>query len=303
MNISKNFTGTNIEIIRPFDGRNITTVLFDFDGTLSRERDGWVNLMVAANSGAMAQAIPGMSVLEAVEWVINDIEQTIGIPTYQQMKRLADEISNRGGSNLSPQRYKDIYNDALTSMVKTAHQRYLSGELEIEDLRVPGAIELLTELNRKFGKNALFLSSGTDIKPVKESVKILGYEKFFEDRIMASGLNGNHDNCPKQLIIEKLIAERNLQPGQLLTFGDGVPEIEYANRSGGICVGVLTPDKSHYENRGHFTIEKKRERLIKAGANIVVPDFRDSSKLVAIVCSVASAKQQSVVRAINKKKY
>ena len=32
--------GTSIEIIRPFDGRAITTVLFDFDGTLSLERDG-----------------------------------------------------------------------------------------------------------------------------------------------------------------------------------------------------------------------------------------------------------------------
>ncbi len=290
-------SGTNVEIIRPFDGRNITTVLFDFDGTLSRERDGWVNLMVAVNSAAMAQAIPDFSVSEAVEWVITDIEQTIGIPTYQQMKRLADEISNRGGSSLSPQRYKDIYNDALTSMVKTAHQRYSSGKLEIEDLRVPGAIELLTELEMKFGKNALFLSSGTDIKPVKESVKILGYEKFFEDRIIASGVTGNHNDCPKQMIIEKLIAERNLQPGQLLTFGDGVPEIEYTIRSGGISVGVLTPDKSHYESRGHFTIEKKRERLIKAGANIVVPDFRGSAKLIEIICSDASAnKVKSLVQ-------
>ncbi len=295
MNTLKNISGTNIEIIRPFDGSNITTVLFDFDGTLSRERDGWVNLMVAANSGAMAQAIPGISVLEAVEWVINDIEKTIGIPTYQQMKRLADEISNRSGSSLSLQRYKDIYNDALTSMVKTTHQRFLSGELEIEDLRVPGAIELLTELDRKFGKKALFLSSGTDIKPIKQSVKILDYEKFFEDRIMAAGLNGNQDDCPKQLIIEKLIAERNLQPGQLLAFGDGVPEIEYANRSGGICVGVLTPDKSHYENRGHFTIEKKRERLIKAGAHLLVTDFTYASKLIDIISSHALAKQASKV--------
>ena len=48
MNSLKNISGKDIEIIRSFDGRNLTTVLFDFDGTLSRERDGWVNLMVAA---------------------------------------------------------------------------------------------------------------------------------------------------------------------------------------------------------------------------------------------------------------
>jgi len=277
--------GTNIEIIRPFDGRNLTTVLFDFDGTLSRERDGWVNLMVATCSALMVQAIPDITVTEAVEWVIKDIEKTIGIPTLQQMKRLADEINSRGGLSLSPRRYKDIYNDALVSMVNTKHQRLKSNELDIEDLRVPGAIQFLTALDKKFGKNALFLSSGTDIQPVKESVIILGYNKFFEDRIIASGSNGNNSDCPKRLIIEKLVEERNLQPGQLLTFGDGIPEIEYTEKFGGVCIGVLMPDQGHYETRGHFTIEQKRERLIKAGAHILVPDFRVATKLLEIVCS------------------
>ncbi|UCE06385.1 MAG: HAD hydrolase-like protein, partial [bacterium] len=206
--------GANIEIIRPFDGRNITTVLFDFDGTLSRERDGWVNLMVAANSAALAQAVSNISVKEAVEWVINDIEQTIGIPTYQQMERLGEEIERRGGKGFSPQRYKDVYNDALVSMVKSRHQKLKTHELELEDLRVPGAIELMTELSNTFGENALFLASGTDIQPVQESVKLLGYNKFFGDRIIASGSTENAEDCAKQLIIEKLITEKSLQPGQ-----------------------------------------------------------------------------------------
>jgi len=85
--------------------------------------------------------------------------------------------------------------------------------------------------------------------------------------------------------IEKLIAERNLQPGQLLTFGDGVPEIEYASKFGGIGVGVLSPDQSHYEHRGHFTIEKKRARLIDAGAHLIVHDFRHATTLIDLVCS------------------
>ena len=283
-------SGTNIEIIRPFDGRNLTTVLFDFDGTLSRERDGWINLMVATCSAAMVQAVPNIAVKKAVEWVINDIEGTIGIPTYQQMKRLADEISKRGGSSLSPKQYKDVYNNALVSMVKTVHRGLKNGELDIEDLRVPGSAKLLTELSEKFGTNALFLASGTDIEPVKESVKILDYENFFKDRIIASGSNGNNSDCPKKLIIEKLVEEQNLQPGQLLTFGDGVPEIEYTKKFGGVCVGVLTPDQSHYELRGQFTIEKKRERLIKAGAHLLVPDFRFPTKLLETVFSNISKK-------------
>ncbi len=33
----------NIEIIREFDGSNISVGLFDFDGTLPDERVGWPN--------------------------------------------------------------------------------------------------------------------------------------------------------------------------------------------------------------------------------------------------------------------
>lgn len=293
MNYSKNMSGTTIEIIRPFDGSKITTVLFDFDGTLSRERDGWVNLMVATNSAAMAQALPDMTVAEAVEWVISDIEQTIGIPTYQQMKRLADEISKRGGASLSPQRYKDVYNDALVSMVKTAHQKMLRGELSSDDLRVPGAFDLLKRLAKKLGPDALFLASGTDIKPVQESVKILGYQEFFADRIIASGSSGNHLDCPKQMIIETLIAERNLKPGQLLTFGDGVPEIRYTQSVGGVSVGVLTPDQSHYGFMGYFTLAKKKERLIHAGAHVLVSDFQAPDALMEVIFSKQVLYEQS----------
>lgn len=279
---------TNIEIIRPFDGRNLTTVLFDFDGTLSRERDGWVNLMIATNSAAMIQAIPDVSIPEAVEWVIHDIEESIGVPTYQQMKRLADEINKRGGASLAPQRYKDIYNDALLSLVKTIHRRFKQAEINVEELRVPGAFELLTVLMKKFGNDALYLSSGTDIQPIKESVKILGYDTFFEDRIIASGSNGNNHDCPKQLIIENLVEKQGLQSGQLLTFGDGIPEIKNTVQFGGVAVGVLTPDCGNYEQRGHFTVEKKRQRLINAGAHLIVPDFRSANKLLEIVCSFIS---------------
>ena len=277
--------GTNIEIIRPFDGSNISTVLFDFDGTLSRERDGWINLMVATNSAALAQAVPDIPVEEAVESVIQDIEATIGIPTYQQMSRLVNEIVKRGGKNLPAQRYKDVYNHALQSMVNAIHQKLFNRELSLADLRVPGALKLLGEFKKRFGADALFLASGTDIRPIQNSVKLLGYDEFFGDRIIASGSTNNAEDCAKQLVIEQLVRDRNLQPGQLLCFGDGVPEIEKTNRIGGICVGVLTPDRSHYENQGYFTIEKKRERLIRAGVHLLVDEFRDAAKLIEIVCS------------------
>ncbi len=283
MNSSPDMTSDSIEIIAPFDGRGITTALFDFDGTLSRERDGWINLMVATNAAAMASSLPDVPISEIFDWTINDIEQTIGIPTFQQMKRLAEAIRSRAGIALSPQRYKDVYNTALVAMVKSVHRQVELGQRPIEDLRVSGAIELLSALAEKLGHHALFLASGTDIEPVKESVQRLGFGPFFEDRIIASGFNGQFDDCPKLQIINQLVRERQLGPGQLLTFGDGVPEIEYTVRTGGIAVGVLTPDQSHYKFRGHFTLENKRQRLIRAGAHVLVSDFREARKLINLL--------------------
>jgi len=274
-----------MEIIRPFDGSNITTVLFDFDGTLSLERDGWANLMVATNSAALAQAVPEISPDESVEWVIHDIEQSIGIPTYMQMKLLAAEIARRGGTALSPQRYKKVYTSALEAMVKSIHLKLANKQIDVENLRVPGALELLRELAHKFGEEALYLASGTDIAPIKHSVKLLGFERYFGDRVIASGSLASPEQCAKKSVVQRLLNEQNIQPGQLLCFGDGTPEIQYTHDAGGVCVGVLSPDHSYYENVGHFTVAQKRERLINAGAHVLVSDFRDAARLVEVVCS------------------
>ncbi|HIH91738.1 TPA: hypothetical protein HA281_02975 [Candidatus Woesearchaeota archaeon] len=36
---------SSIEIVRPFDGSRVTDVLFDFDGAISLERDGWLDII------------------------------------------------------------------------------------------------------------------------------------------------------------------------------------------------------------------------------------------------------------------
>lgn len=273
-----------MELIRPFDGRSITTVLFDFDGTLSLERDGWVNLMVATNSAALAQAVPEISPEEAEEWVLRDIETSIGIPTYMQMKQLAAEIERRGGTALAPGRYKKVYISAVEAMVDSIHRKLEKNEINVESLRVPGALDLLNELAAKFGKESLYLASGTDIDPIKHSVRLLEYDGFFGDRVVASGSLANPEMCAKKNVVQRLLNEQHIGPGQLLCFGDGSPEIQYTSDAGGICVGVLSPDRSYYENDGHFTVSQKRERLINAGAHVLVSDFSDAARLVEVVC-------------------
>ena len=55
-----------------------------------------------------------------------------------------------------------------------------------------------------------------------------------------------------------------------MTFGDGFPEMLYTHRAGGVCVGIVSRDQSHYEHLGHFTEEQKKLRLLNAGAHLIV---------------------------------
>lgn len=274
---------TDIEIIRPFDGTRITTALFDFDGTLSLERNGWIKLMIANNTEVLLEAVSGLDRKEATEWVTSDIAETIGIPTYMQMKRLASEIARRGGTAKDPQDYKNSYTEKLVEMVGLVYEKIANGQLSIEDVVVKGAFDLLREFKLRFGNN-LYLASGTDVEPVKQSVMRLGFNEFFsEDRIIAAGSLPNPETDAKKLIIDHLMSQKHLEPDQLLCFGDGFPEILYAYRAGGICVGVLTSD--FYEgNSNYFTMEEKRQRLLNAGTHILITNFRQT-RLIEVVLS------------------
>jgi phosphoglycolate phosphatase len=62
----------------------------------------------------------------------------------------------------------------------------------------------------------------------------------------------------------------------LVAFGDGFVEIEDAKSAGGIAVGVASNEATR---QGIDTW--KRERLIQAGADLIIPDFREQEALIA----------------------
>ena len=66
-----------------------------------------------------------------------------------------------------------------------------------------------------------------------------------------------------------------LHGSQLLAFGDGFVEIEETKRVVGIAVGVATD-----EARRRGVDAWKRERLIQAGADVIVGDFREQEELL-----------------------
>ncbi len=279
-------TDGNIEIVREFSGRALSVGLFDFDGTLSDERVGWPNLMVANNVAYLiAFSSPHLGHKEAEEMVIADIEETIGIPTYMQHKRLRTMIEKHGytGPELDPRMFKDSFNDALVGMVASRRQKLATGELTMDDLRIDGAMELLQALQKRLTKG-LYLASGSDIDAVVESVKHLGFSDYIpRERIAAAGSLGPEDDA-KEAVINGLLNDSGLRGEELLTFGDGFPEILHTYLAGGVGVGVLSRDESHYEHLGHFTIEQKKQRLLNAGAHILVhKPYENVDKLLDVI--------------------
>jgi len=265
-------TDGNIEIVRPFSGRPLSVGLFDFDGTISDERVGWPNLIVANNVAYLiALSSPHLEHREAEELVLADIEATIGIPTYLQMKRLRAIIEKHGyqGPKLDPQMFKDSYNDALVGMVSSRRAQLATGEMTMDALRVDGAMELLGELNARLARG-IYLASGSDLDAVTESVEHLGYSEYFpEQRIAAAGSLGPEDDA-KEAVVQGLLDDTGIRGEELVTFGDGFPEMLYTHRAGGVGVGVVSRDKSHYEHLGHFTVAQKKQRLLNAGAHLIV---------------------------------
>ncbi len=281
--VSVENSGGNIIIVRPFDARNIKVALFDLDGTLSDERLGWPNVMMTSNIAFLiALSSPHLHHEIAEKMVIEDIEQTIGIPTYLQMKRLRTMIEANGysGPQLDPMVFKNAYNAALVAMV-TARRKGFSAK----DLRITGARDLVRRLNSKLEKG-VYLASGTDQEAVTESVEFLGFSSFFAtDRIAGAGrLNPEED--AKEKVIANLLTEHALQGNELLTFGDGFPEILHTFHAGGVAVGIVSRDESYYEHLGHFTLAQKEKRLIAAGAHVIVRNpYHDVSLLLETIAA------------------
>ena len=77
------------------------------------------------------------------------------------------------------------------------------------------------------------------------------------------------------MIIDQIIKENNLRGSELVIFGDGFVEIENSKSVGGIAVGVASDEATR-----HGVNEFKRSKLISAGADLIIPDFRDQKKLI-----------------------
>ena len=272
---------SDIELIEPCDSAssvNYSVAVFDHDGTLSTLRQGWETVM----EPVMLRAILGdqyqtaeSGLFRAVQQrALAYIEQSTGIQTIAQMDALAQMVAEFGivpaAQRLDAWGYKAVYNQALMQMVDDRLARLERGELEPGDFTMKGIVSFLRAL-RERGMQ-LFLVSGTDEADTLHEVSVLGYADLFNGGIYGAKPGSRADT--KDQIIRSVIESLGGSE-RFMVFGDGPVEIRLGRRYGGLACGIASD-----ESRRFGLNPVKRRRLIRAGANLIVPDFSQWQRLI-----------------------
>lgn len=264
-----------IEQIRPaVSAERARVALFDFDGTLSLIRAGWVDVMVPM----MVEILLDLSTGESEERLRSIVEDFVGRltgkQTVYQMIELASQVEARGGRPLDPLVYKRMYLDRLHNRIRNRLEELRSGACPPEKYLVPGARELLKALRQRGLK--LYLASGTDEPYMKDEVHLLDLDRYFDGGVY--GAQDDYRSFSKAILIQRILASAECRGEEFLGFGDGYVEIENVKQVGGVTVGVATAEPECLEVDAW-----KRERLVGVGADFIIPNYLCQRELLALL--------------------
>jgi rfaE bifunctional protein kinase chain/domain len=276
--------GTEIEVVGPVPAAQVPAhAIFDNDGTISTLREGWEGIM----EPVMIRSIlgPGWKTadekifLTVKERVRDYIDMTTGVQTLVQMQGLVEMVREFGivpaAEVKDPPGYKELYNRELLGMVSARIAKLQRGELCVEDFSLKGALPFLKALHAAGVK--LHLASGTDEQDLRAEAVALGHAPLFEGRI--HGAVGDVNIEAKKVVLERILSEIGKDGARsLVTFGDGPVEIRETRRRGGRAIGIASD-----ELRRFGWNMRKRARLIRAGADLVAPDFSQWRTLCGVI--------------------
>lgn len=238
--------------------------LFDFDGTLSLLRAGWANVMVPMMVEELSRLKSGESEAELEAVVREFVDRLTGKQTIYQMIELARQVELRGGVAKDPLVYKRQYLDLLGAKIEYRLEEVRTGRAAPEKYLVPGSIRLLEDLRARGLR--LYLASGTDEPYMKMEADLLGVTRYFDGGVF--GALDDYKSFSKRILIQRILDRSECHGQQILGFGDGYVEIENVKGVGGIAIGVAT------DERACLSVDPwKRERLAKAGADGIIPNY------------------------------
>ncbi len=80
------------------------------------------------------------------------------------------------------------------------------------------------------------------------------------------------------MIVEQILRECSVDGSQIVGFGDGFVEIEEIRKAGGYAIGVASNEASR-EGINRW----KRDRLVEAGADLIVADYRELDRILDVL--------------------
>jgi phosphoglycolate phosphatase-like HAD superfamily hydrolase len=263
----------SIEILNPGVERScFRHAIFDFDGTISVIREGWERVMVSM----MVEMIAGDAASAVRREVEQYVDESTGLQTILQMDWLVEAVERHRGAEkaLSAAEYKAIYNTRLLGAIRERLTRLDGGRIRREELMIVGAGAFLQALTHR--GLTLYVASGTDVEDVRREASALGVAEHFQGGIF--GAVGASRACSKAAVIHDILDAHRLEGPELLVVGDGPVEIREGKAQGAITVGVACD-----EVRRRGPDPRKRERLVAAGADILIPDFTVGETLLAFL--------------------
>ena len=263
-----------MEIIRPFDREkyHIKAVIFDFDGTLSTIRYGWVPMMYRF---FLKYATDGRPLSEEQKAELNHYTLISGgIQTVVQMMWFVDRIKEYGlnpNANMDPWFYKEAFLAELNDMAHKNRNEIRAGKRSASDYLIKGSVEFLARLQAAGLKT--YIASGTEEPDLRCEAEVLGLMPHLT-KVYGSPLNVIRN--AKEHCLKCVMEEEGFQAHELLFVGDGKLEISIGHANGTLTLGAATDEDSREKMD-----PVKRDVLIEAGADAIVPNYENTDDIFA----------------------
>ena len=261
-----------VEQLRPgVSAKDARVCLFDFDGTLSLIRSGWMDVMVPMMVEILADLKTGETRRAAPRH-----RGGLRRPPHRQADHVPDDRARRPDRDAAARRSirSTTSRCTWTACTRRSHDRLeeLRGGGSPEKYLVPGSRALLESLKERGLK--LYLASGTDQEYMRDEAHLLDVDRYFDGGVY--GALDDYKSFSKKILIQRMIASAECRGEEFLGFGDGYVEIENVKEVGGIAVGVATD-----EPECQVVDEWKRTRLAGVGADFIIPNFLCREQLLA----------------------
>lgn len=259
-----------LEIVRPEAAApGARAAMFDFDGTLSLIRSGWLDIMLDMMTGTLSALGSGESAEQLRTESFNRVWPHTGNDTLFQMAEFAAMVEARGGTPEDPRAYKQRFLDELFGISERRMAHVAAGSAAPDRYLVPGSRAMLEDLRSR--GLTLYLASGTDHDRLQHEAAVLDIARYFDGGIHGAPFS-------KETLVTQITSAPGMHPGMLIGFGDGPTEIAALHGSGALAIGVAS-DEPECRKVSPF----KRRSLIEHGADYIIPNFLCRQALLPVL--------------------